>query len=406
MATYSYTAIDKAGKKTKGSIEAESLEKARSIVKNDGLMVTELRESGMMDKEINLGGVLKKKVTTRDLSIFCRQFVSMHRAGVSILESLRMLTEQSENETMREAIQEAYLGVQKGDSLAASMSKSPKVFPKLLIHMVTAGEASGSLDIAFERMSEQFEKSAKLQGMIKKAMIYPIVVAIVAVVVVIVMLTFVVPNFMGMFEDMDIEMPALTLAVVAASEFMQKRWPIVVLIIGALAGFIVWFKKQPMGEALISKAAIKIPLFGNVTIKSSAAKLARTLSTMLAAGIPMPEAVEITAGTINNVFYKEALMNAKTDVMQGVPLSQPLERCGLFPPMVYHMTRIGEETGNIEEMLDRMADYYEEEVEVATQSLMAALEPMLIILMAGVCGVIIGAVMMPMLSMYEGLDNL
>ena len=168
----------------------------------------------------------------------------------------------------------------------------------------------------------------------------------------------------------------------------------------------MWFKRQPMGEALISKAAIKMPLFGNVTIKSSSAKLSRTLSTMLAAGIPMPEAVEITAGTINNLFYKEALMNAKTDVMQGVPLSQPLERSGLFPPMVYHMTRIGEETGNIEEMLDRLADYYEEEVEVATQSLMAALEPMLIILMAGVCGVILGAVMAPMAAMYEGLDNL
>lgn len=406
MATYSYTAVDKAGKKTKGSIEAESLDKARTIIKNDGLMPTELREASMMDKEISLGGLLQKKVTTRDLSIFCRQFVSMHRAGVTILESLRMLTEQSENETMREAIQEAYLGVQKGDSLAVSMAKSPKVFPKLLIHMVTAGEASGSLDIAFERMSEQFEKSAKLQGMIKKAMIYPIVVAVVAVVVVIVLLTFVVPNFMGMFADMEIDMPGITLAVIAASEYMQKRWYVVVGVIVAIVVFILWFKKQPAGEALISKAAIKIPLFGDITIKSSAAKLSRTLSTMLAAGIPMPEAVEITAGTINNLFYKEALMNAKTDVMQGVPLSQPLERCGLFPPMVYHMVRIGEETGNIEEMLDRMADYYEEEVEVATQSLMAALEPMLIILMAGVCGVIIGAVMAPMAAMYEGLDNL
>lgn len=405
MATYSYIAVDKAGKQSKGSIEADSLEKARSLIKKDGLMPTELKEQGLMDKDINLS-FFKKKVSTRDLSIFSRQFVSMHRAGVTILESLRMLTEQTENESLREAVQEAYLGVQKGESLAKSMAKSPKVFPKLLIHMVTAGEASGSLDIAFERMSEQFEKSARLQALIKKAMIYPIVVAVVAVAVVIVMLTFVVPTFMGMFADMEIDMPGITLAVVAASEYMQKRWYVVVGIMIAVVAFIAWFKKQPAGEALISKAAIKLPLFGNITIKSSSAKLARTLSTMLAAGIPMPEAVEITAGTINNLFYKEALMNAKTDVMQGVPLSQPLERCGLFPPMVYHMTRIGEETGNVEEMLDKLADYYEEEVETATQSLMAALEPMLIILMAGVCGVIIGAVMAPMAAMYEGLDNL
>lgn len=405
MATYSYIAVDKAGKQVKNSIEADTLEKARSLIKNDGLTPVELKEQGLLDKNIELG-IFKKKVKTRDLSLFCRQFVSMHRAGVTILESLRMLTEQTENDTLKEAVQETYLGVQKGESLAKSMAKSPNVFPGLLIHMVTAGEASGSLDIAFERMAEQFEKSAKLQSMIKKAMIYPIVVAIVAVVVVIVMLTFVVPNFIGMFADMDIDMPGITLAVIAASDFMKERWYIVVGAIIAIVAFVTWFKRQPAGEALISKAAIKIPLFGDITIKSSSAKLARTLSTMLAAGIPMPEAVEITAGTINNLFYKEALQNAKTDVMQGVPLSQPLERCGLFPPMVYHMTRIGEETGNVEEMLDKMADYYEEEVETATQSLMAALEPALIIVMAGVCGVIIGAVMAPMAAMYEGLDSL
>ena len=194
--------------------------------------------------------------------------------------------------------------------------------------------------------------------------------------------------------------------VVAASDFMKARWYVVVAVILALAGFIVWFKKQPVGEALIAKAAIKMPLFGELTTKSSAAKLARTLSTMLAAGIPMPEAVQITAGTINNLFYKEALQDARNDVMQGVPLSQPLERCGLFPPMVYHMTRIGEETGNVEEMLTKLADYYEEEVETATQALMAALEPMMIILMAAICGVIIAAVIAPMGAMYTGLDNL
>ncbi len=405
MATYSYTAVDKAGKQSKGSIEADTLEKARSLIKNDGLVPVELKEQGLLDKDIDLA-IFKKKVKIRDLSIFCRQFVSMHRAGVTILESLRMLVEQTENDTLREAAQEAYLGVQKGEPLAQSMAKSPKVFPKLLIHMVTAGEASGSLDIAFERMAEQFEKSAKLQSLIKKAMVYPIVIAVVAVVVVIVMLTYVVPNFMGMFADMDIDMPAITLAVVAASEFMQRRWYIVVAVLLAVVGFVVWFKKQPVGEALFAKAAIKLPLFGTLTTKSSAAKLARTLSTMLAAGIPMPEAVEITAGTINNLFYREALQEARNDVMQGIPLSQPLEKCGLFPPMVYHMTRIGEETGNVEEMLDKLADYYEEEVEVATQSLMAALEPMMIIIMAAVCGVIIGAVMAPMAAMYEGLENL
>ena len=405
MASFQYVAVNQAGKNVKGAIEAESEAKAFASIKAEGLTPIEVKPQSIFEKDIELG-FFKEKVKIRDLSLFCRQFVSMHRAGVTILESLKLLMEQTENKTLREATQEAYLGVQKGETLANSMKKRPDVFPDLLIHMVTAGEASGSLDIAFERMAVQFEKSAKLQGLIKKAMIYPIVVAVVAVVVVIVMLTFVVPNFVGMFADMEIEMPKITLAVMAASAFMQKFWYIV---IAAIIGFVVffqWAKKTPTGEGIIAKMAIKIPLFGGLTTKSNSAKFARNLATMLAAGIPMPEAVEITGSTMSNVFYREAMAVAKQEVMQGVPLSQPLEKCGLFPPMVYHMTRIGEETGNIEEMLDKLAEYYDEEVEVATQSLMAALEPMLIIMMAGICGIIIGAVMAPMLSMYQGLDSL
>ena len=380
MTTYKYSAVDKNGKS--------------------------IKEQTLLDKDINMGSLFKKKVAVRDMSIFCRQFVSMHRAGVTILESMRMLTEQTENPTLKDGLQEVYLGVQKGESLASSMAKRPDVFPKLLIHMVSAGEASGSLDIAFERMAVQFEKSAKIQGLIKKTMIYPIMVLVVAVVVVIVMLTFVVPTFMSMFADMDIDMPKITLAVVAASNFMQARWYIVVAVIIALVIFIRWFKRTETGETLFAKAAIKIPMLADLTVKQNAAKFARNLSTMLAAGISMPDAVEIVAETMGNKFYTMAMRDARADVIQGVPLSQPIEKSGLFPPMVYHMVRIGEETGNIENMLDTLADYYEEEVEVATQSLMAALEPLMIIMLAGVCGVIIGAVMAPMAAMYSGLDNL
>lgn len=406
MATYQYIAVNKAGKQVKNSIEAENEFKASELIKKEGLIPVEVKLGNVMNKDIDLGGMFKKKVKIRDLSIFCRQFVSMHRAGVTILESMKMLSEQTENPTLQEALNEVYLGVQKGDTLANSMSQIPTVFPKLLIHMVEAGEASGSLDIAFERMAVQFEKSAKLQGLIKKAMIYPIMVMLVAIVVVIVMLVYVVPTFMGMFTDMDIEMPKITLAVMAASEFMQAHWIIIVLVIAALVVFFKWWKKTPTGEEIFAKLALKLPLFGDLTTKQNAAKFARNLSTMLAAGIAMPEAVEITAETMSNKYYLDAMKSAKEDVMQGIPLSQPLEKSGLFPPMVYHMTRIGEETGNIENMLDTLAEYYEEEVEVATQSLMAALEPLMIIVLAGVCGVIIGAVMAPMGAMYTGLDSL
>ncbi len=380
--------------------------KASDQLKRDGFTIIEIKEQGLMDKDINLGGLFKKKVGIRDLSLFCRQFVSLHRAGVTIIESMRMLTEQTENPTLREALQEVSANVQKGETLANSMRAREDVFPPLLAHMVAAGEASGSLDIAFERMAVQFEQSAKINAMIKKAMVYPIMVLLVAIVVVIVMLTFVVPTFMEMFADMDIEMPKITLMVVAASEYMQKNWIVIVLIIVAIVVFIGYFKKTPTGRGLIDKALMKMPLFGDLTVKSSSAKFARNLSTMLAAGIAMPEALQIVGDTMNNVYYEECMRNARNDVMQGVPVSTPLEKSGLFPPMVYHMVRIGEETGNTEDMLDTLAGYYEEEVEMATQSLMAALEPMIIIILAAVCGTIIGAVIAPMGAMYEGLDSL
>ncbi|MBP3421081.1 MAG: type II secretion system F family protein [Lachnospiraceae bacterium] len=406
MASFSYVAVDNKGKQVKGSIDADNQMKASEQLKRDGFTIIEIKEQGLMDKDINLGGLFKKKVGIRDLSLFCRQFVSLHRAGVTIIESMRMLTEQTENPTLREALQEVSANVQKGETLANSMRAREDVFPPLLAHMVAAGEASGSLDIAFERMAVQFEQSAKINAMIKKAMVYPIMVLVVAIVVVIVMLTFVVPTFMEMFADMDIEMPKITLMVVAASEYMQKNWVIIVLIIVAIAVFIGYFRKTPTGRGLIDKALMKMPLFGDLTVKSSSAKFARNLSTMLAAGIAMPEALQIVGDTMNNVYYEECMKNARNDVMQGVPVSTPLEKSGLFPPMVYHMVRIGEETGNTEDMLDTLAGYYEEEVEMATQSLMAALEPMIIILLAGVCGTIIGAVIAPMGAMYEGLDAL
>ena len=405
METFSYKAVDASGKDVKGAIEAESKDEAARKIKEQGFTPISIGKQGALDKDVNLSFFGPRKIPARDMSVFCRQFASILKAGVSVINALEMLGEQTENKRLKEAIERTQSSVEKGENLSDSMRENEE-FPSILVDMIKAGEASGSLENSLTRMAVQFEKSAKIQGLIKKTMIYPIMVLVVAVVVVIVMLTFVVPTFMSMFADMDIDMPKITLAVVAASEFMQARWYIVVAVIIALVIFIRWFKRTETGETLFAKAAIKIPMLADLTVKQNAAKFARNLSTMLAAGISMPDAVEIVAETMGNKFYTMAMRDARADVIQGVPLSQPIEKSGLFPPMVYHMVRIGEETGNIENMLDTLADYYEEEVEVATQSLMAALEPLMIIMLAGVCGVIIGAVMAPMAAMYSGLDNL
>ena len=406
MAVFTYVAIDGKGKQVKGSLEVENQMKASEQLKKDGLTIIELKEGSALNKEVSLGSFGKKKVKIRDLSLLCRQFVSLNRAGVTIIETLKMLAEQTENPTLQEALVEVSTSVQKGDSLAIAMRQRSDVFPELLCHMVAAGEASGNLDVSFERMAQQFEQSAKLQSMVKSAMTYPIIVLIVAFAVVIVMLEFVVPTFMGMFADMDIDMPKITLAVVAISDFVQANFILLLVIIAAIVAGVMYFSKTATGKGLFHRIAIKAPIFGDLTIKQSSARFARNLSTMLAAGISTPDAVQIVGETMNNVYYKEVMANARTDVMQGVPLSTPLEKSGLFPPMVYHMVRIGEETGNTEAMLDTLADYYEDEVEEATKALTTMLEPMMIVLLAGICGTIIGAVIAPMGAMYEGLDNL
>lgn len=404
MASYGYEAVDKAGKIVKGSVEADNEEKAKAEVKQQGLTLLEIKAQSALTKDINIqiGG----KPKPRDLSVFCRQFVAMTKAGVSILEALRMLSEQTENQKLREATDGVRVSVEKGETLAHSLAEYPKIFPSLLVNMVAAGESSGSLDVALERMAVQFEKSAKTQSLVKKAMIYPAVLCIVMVAVVIVMLVVVIPNYVNMFADMDAELPGITKAVMVASDFIIGKWFILVPAIVVIVLAIRTFAKTDAGRHVFHGLKLKIPAMKNLEVKSASAMMARTLSTLLAAGVPLIEAVDIVANTMENVYFKEALDNCKNEIIIGQPLSRPLEECGLFPPMVYHMTRIGEEAGNTEEMLTKLADYYDEEVEMAVQSLMAAMEPAIIVVMAGVVGVLIGACMAPMLSMYEALDNL
>jgi len=405
MASYGYEALNNLGKTVKGSIEADQIEIAKERLKQQGLIVMNIKEQSVLDKDISFT-FLQKKPSPRDLGLFCRQFVSMSRAGVTILECLRLLQDQTENDMLRLAVAQVHADVQKGESLADALKKHPKVFSSLMVTTVAAGEESGSLEVSLERMAEQFEKSAKTKALVKKAMVYPVMVLIVALIVVIVMLTVVIPGYMEMFEDMGTELPGITKMVVAMSDFIIGKWFILLPIVIAIAIAITTFFSTPTGKRISSTTSLKVPAIKNLVEKSACSQLARTLSTLIAAGVPLVDAVEITASTMQNVLYREAMMIAKDEVMKGVPLSEPLEQCGLFPSMLFHMIRIGEEAGNTEEMLTKLADYYDEEVEMATQGLMDAMQPMIILVLAViVCG-ILGAVMAPMMTMYEGLDNL
>lgn len=404
MAEYVYTAVSKDGKKTKGTIEAPNLERARAMVRNQGLTPTKVSEATMFNKEINIS--IGSPVKPRDLSVFCRQFESILNAGVTIVQALEMLAGQTENKVFAKAISDVQTDVKKGSSLSEAMRSRPKVFPELLVNMVEAGEASGNLENAMNRMSVQFEKNAKLTALIKKAMIYPIVILIVAFGVLILMSIVVIPQFAKMFATMGSELPLITRMVMAFSNFLIHRWYILIVIVGAVLFGLISFGKTETGKVVYGTMAIKAPIFGKLVVKSNSASFARTLSTLVCAGISISDSLEIASRSIKNILFRRVLVDARREVEQGVPLSTPLRRSGMFPLMIPQMIGIGEETGNIDGMLTKAADYYEDEVEIATASLTTMMEPLIIVVLGVIVAVLVLAMYMPMISMYKGLDNL
>ena len=404
MPGFSYVAVDQTGRETKGSMDAENRERAAEQIRKSGLVPLSIKEQGVLNKEIDFS--LGKKVKPRDLSVFCRQFVSITQAGVPMKEALQMLAEQTENKWLKRAIFDVLTNVEKGNTLADSMMAYQDIFPGIMVSMVRAGESSGNLEMAFSRMAVHFEKQAKLKATIRKATIYPIILICAAIGVVAVMLLFVIPIFIDMFADLDVEMPALTMAVMNTSRWTASHWYVILIVIVAVVAAYHAFYRTDDGRRIIDEIKMHMPLFGKLTVKSACAEFARTMSTLLAAGLSTVSCLDIVSGIIKNIHYVNALQKAKEEIMKGIPLSEPLQSSGIFPPMVYHMTGIGEETGNIEDMLSKLADYYDEEVEITTQSILAAMEPLIIVFMAIVVGTLVIAVILPFGAMYEGLDKL
>ena len=379
--------------------ETLALEKLRL----QDLYPTKLVPANIFNKEIDIS--IGKVATSRDLSVFCRQFVSMLSAGITIVTALEMLADQTENKHLARALRKVQEDIMQGETLADAMRKHKKIFPELMINMVTAGEAAGKLDVTFSRMADHFEKAEKTEGMMKKAAIYPVMVAVVAIVVVVIMLIKVVPAYADMFASMDVEMPGITLAVMNASDFMTHYWYVLLAIIVMVVAVGKAYKNTEDGKLAAGRMAISVPLFGKLKIKTISSLTARTLSTLIYSGMPLVDGLRLTARTVGNELYKRALEQAVVDVREGMTLSSSLKKSGLYPPMVSHMIGIGEETGELEDMLTKLADYYDTEVEMTTQTVMAALEPMIILIMAALVGIVIAACMAPMISMYSNMGN-
>ncbi len=399
MPVYKYKAIGSGGRAVEGTITVRSRDEVLAFLRQNGQVPVNVQEF-IEGKDIKTLSLFNK-VKIKDIAVFCRQFHAMLNAGVTIINCLDILRQQVENKKLRAVCGDMFEQVQKGMTFHESLLKHKSVFPELLINMVAVGEASGNLDTIMERMATHFEKENKLNSKVKGAMVYPIMLGILSVVVVVFMLVFVMPTFVGMFQGAGIELPLPTRMVLAGSNAIRKFWYIFLAVISATAYIISRLSKIPEIKYRTDSMKLKLPVIGITTKKVLTSRLARTLSTLLSSGMPLLQSLEVISKIMGNTKAEEAIQAAKDEVRKGTNLSVPLKKCGIFPPMLISMVKIGEESGSLDDILERTANYYDDEVEEALERTVKLMEPLMLIVMAIVVGGITIAMILPMFGMLQ-----
>jgi type IV pilus assembly protein PilC len=400
VASYSYSAINAQGAELSGEIVAPDLAGAREQLRLKGLLAESLREISGSDGPktgVKLGG----KVKPKSLQVFSRQFATMIEAGLNVVGSLVILEEQTDDPALASVVRQLRSDVEGGLLLSEAMLKHNRVFSRLYVAMVEAGEAAGILDIVLDRVAFQIEKQEGIRRKIKSAMVYPTMVIIFATLVLIGMLLFLVPIFQGIFAQLNGQLPMLTQYVVDASNLLKSApWVLLFIPLG-LWSFFRW-KRTESGRKLWDRFKLRIPMkIGETVRKVTMARFSRTLSTLVAAGVDIIKALEITGQTAGNWVVEEALAGVRVKVHEGVPIAQPLIENPVFPPMVSQMVKIGEETGELEKMLTKIADFYEEEVDASVASLTSIIEPLMMIGVGIMVGIILIAMYLPMFKMLH-----
>lgn len=403
MPGFNYTAINRNGKRVRSSLDASSIETAKSSLRGAGYTILDIKEQTTLNRDIEIPFLGKPKA--KDMAVFCRQFVSILRAGVSVASVLSMLGQQTGNKKLRAAIREMQADVEKGESLATSMRRHPKIFPAILVNMVAAGESSGNLEESFRQMELYFDRSKRTKSKVTSAMIYPCVLIVVMIVVLIVMMTKIIPNFLKTFEDMDAELPKLTQGVMAVCEWFKSWWWVPLLVLAALIVGGVLFHRTDKGKHFFGWLARKTPVVGNLTVKTACATFCRTMEVLIGSGLTLTDSMDLAASNMGNIYYLEAIRDARALVAEGAPLRESLVRTGIFPPMVSNLVGVGEETGDLQSMMGKVADYYDEEVDEATKKLLNLMEPAIIIVMAVFVVIIVLAIYLPMINMTKAFDK-
>jgi len=402
MASYVYTAINARGLEVDGVIAANDLVSAREQLQRRGLLADKISEldtsEGIGEKRISLGRGVKAK----SLQIFSRQFATMIEAGLSVVQALVVLEDQTSDVMLAEVVTQLRYDVEAGLMLSEAMARHPKAFSRLYIAMVEAGEAAGILDIVLDRVAIQIEKQEAIKRRVKGAMIYPALVIVFATCVLIAMLLFLIPIFVKIFAQLHGNLPVLTKIVVWASNAFRSYWYVIIPVMIMTPFVFRWWKRTESGRQRWDRFLLRIPMkIGDTARKVTMARFSRTLATLVAAGVDIIKALEITGSAAGNYVVESALVTVRESVHAGEGLSQPLSENDVFPPMVAQMMRIGEESGELQKMLDKIADFYEDEVDAAVASLTAIIEPLMMIFVGAIVGVIVISMYLPMFRMYQ-----
>jgi len=401
MATWTYKGKSPSGKSESGEFEATSQEDALSILRRKRISDVVLKKKALA----KAGGFkIGTGIKSVDLARFTRQFAVMNSAGLALLNALQVLEEQSESPAMREVIRRVSASVSGGTNLSQALAMHPKVFSKLYIHMVAAGEAGGALEQVLNRLAEYGESNERLKRKVKGAMTYPVIVMIVAVIVVTVLMVLVVPKFAEIFAQGGNKLPGPTAFVMAISNFLTNYFLLLlILIIGAIVGF-VQALKVPQGRLFFDTLKTKLPLIKDLEIKSAISRFSRTVGTLLNSGVSIMDALEVTAKTSGNMVIEKAIMRVREQIAGGKPMAEPMKEVGIFPGMVVQMVAVGEKTGGMGVMLTKVADFYDEEVDAAVEALTSMIEPLIIVFLGIVIGFILVAMYMPMFSLGENVS--
>jgi len=400
MPKYRYKAVTSSGKKSIGILEANTIQRAREALSEKGLWVTDILDTNetTLYKDISFGG---PRVKMDQFNVFCRQLATLYQAGISLVEAVQILSEQTDSKTLSKLLAAIAEEMRGGKQFSESVSAYPTVFSPIFVSMVQAGEVAGNLDTMLHRLAVFFEKERNTREKVKSAMVYPTVMLVMMVLVVIFMMLFVIPQYVTSFAGMGIELPLPTRIVMSVSEFMQSFWYIVIA--AMFAPSLLWklIRRTASGRQKVDYMLLKIPVFGTLWHKQAIARFSRTFSSLIAAAIPLMQGLSIVSNVVGNEAMGKVISDTREKVLSGETMSDTLKQSNLFPPMVVQMMAIGERSGSTEDMLDKVADFYESDVDQMADRLKALLEPLMIVLLTGVVGVIVMAVMMPTFKMMQ-----